>query len=95
MEYSECEELLATPQLHPTNLCSDHKRMGIGACNGDSGGPLVIENNGESRQVIGIVSWGYIPCGSGEGKPSVYTRVSAYIDWIKQIQSSYYALFKN
>ncbi|KAF5287270.1 hypothetical protein FQR65_LT02143 [Abscondita terminalis] len=47
---------------------------GEGACQGDSGGPLISGN-----QQIGVVSWGR-PCAIGY--PDVYTRVSAYIDWI-------------
>jgi secreted trypsin-like serine protease len=48
---------------------------------GDSGGPLVQELPDGSRELIGIVSWGVIPCGQSNA-PSVYTRVSAYVDWI-------------
>ena len=48
-------------------------------CNvqGDSGGPLVANN-----KVIGIASF-VKPC--AEGKPDVFTRVSAYLSWIKKI----------
>ncbi|KAG8235404.1 hypothetical protein J437_LFUL009263 [Ladona fulva] len=42
---------------------------------GDMGGPLIINN-----KVMGIVSWGR-PCGY-YGFPTVYTRVSEYVDWI-------------
>ncbi|PSN50975.1 hypothetical protein C0J52_07624 [Blattella germanica] len=49
--------------------------------NGDSGGPLAINGAGGEKVLIGVVSWGVIPCGSSNA-PSVYTRVSAYNDWI-------------
>ena len=49
---------------------------------GDSGGPLIQRDGDGETTVIGIVSWGFNPCGS-KGKPSVYTRVSAYVDWIQ------------
>nr|ACY24330.1 trypsin [Ctenocephalides felis] len=83
--YPECEKALggagSTP-LHPTNLCTGPLTGGVSACSGDSGGPLV-QYNGSEATLLGVVSWGYIPCG-GVGYPSVYTRVSAYVDWIKQ-----------
>lgn len=47
---------------------------GHGVCHGDSGGPLAA--NG---YLIGIVSWGM---GCAAGFPDVFTRVSAYVDWI-------------
>ncbi|XP_049771906.1 trypsin-1-like [Schistocerca cancellata] len=51
---------------------------GISVCGGDSGGPLA--QNGE---LIGVVSWGVDPCGY-PGAPSVFTRVSAHLDFINQ-----------
>lgn len=44
----------------------------------DSGGPLLAKHKGEWVQV-GIDSWSYKP-----PYPEVYTRVSAYQDWIKE-----------
>ena len=44
---------------------------------GDSGGPLVADN-----KVIGIASF-VEPCALGV--PDVYTRVSAYLSWMKKI----------
>uniref|UniRef100_A0A6M2DW75 Putative trypsin-like serine protease n=1 Tax=Xenopsylla cheopis TaxID=163159 RepID=A0A6M2DW75_XENCH len=82
--YAECEKVLggagATP-LHPTNICTGPLTGGVSACSGDSGGPLV-QYNGNDVTLLGVVSWGYIPCG-GVNKPSVYTRVSAHLDWIQ------------
>lgn len=79
--YDTCESVLGYDSpLHPTNVCTGPLSGGVSACSGDSGGPL--EQNGE---LVGIVSWGMIPCGS-PGAPSVYTRVSAYIHWINSIR---------
>lgn len=92
IEYNECEESLGdNSPIRATNICTDSLQKGISACNGDSGGPLVQEQEGVASEIIGIVSWGYIPCGLGN-MPSIYTRVSAYIDWIARIQSAYYTL---
>uniref|UniRef100_A0A182P9B2 Metalloendopeptidase n=1 Tax=Anopheles epiroticus TaxID=199890 RepID=A0A182P9B2_9DIPT len=61
--------------IFPFHLCAGHK--GKDACQGDSGGPLVYQN-----YVIGIVSWGY-GC-AFENYPSVYTRVSEFLDFITE-----------
>ncbi|GLH14754.1 Lectizyme, partial [Gryllus bimaculatus] len=76
LSFEECWAAVGGEPLADTNVCSGPLTGGTSACSGDSGGPLA--QNGE---VIGIVSWGYIPCGSVNA-PSVYTRVSAFNDWI-------------
>jgi len=48
------------------------------ACMGDSGGPMMC---GDSLNLLaGITSWGVSNCSGNY--PSVYTRVSEYLDWI-------------
>ncbi|XP_059146877.1 chymotrypsin-like serine proteinase [Physella acuta] len=47
------------------------------ACNGDSGGPMLC--GPQLEYLAGITSWGVSTC-SGD-MPSVYTRVSEYVDW--------------
>jgi len=42
-----------------------------GACFADSGGPLARNNT-----LLGIVSWGGVPCASDPERPTVYARVS-------------------
>ncbi|XP_010187922.1 PREDICTED: chymotrypsin-like elastase family member 2A, partial [Mesitornis unicolor] len=50
-------------------------------CSGDSGGPLSCYKDNR-WQVHGIVSLGLVPYCNTYGKPMVFTRVSAYVDWI-------------
>lgn len=53
-------------------------------CQGDSGGPLmrlVIDGDVQYWVLEGVVSFGY-NCGT-EGWPAIYTRVTSYLDWIK------------
>jgi trypsin len=50
-------------------------------CFGDSGGPLVAPTPGGPR-LVGVVSVGGFPC--GVGGPSIYTRVSAALPFIRR-----------
>jgi secreted trypsin-like serine protease len=76
-------------RVGPSTICA--ARDGKDTCTGDSGGPLTLFSqrsplNGalpENRTTqIGIVSWGE-GCAQ-EGAPGVYTRVSAYRNWIRR-----------
>lgn len=58
-----------------SNICT-LTTVGEGACHGDSGGPLVYSNI-----LVGLVSWG-IPC--AVGSPDVYTRISAFVEWVQE-----------
>lgn len=51
---------------------------------GDSGGPLILKVDRDITYsyVVGITSFGQA-CGGAP--PSIYSRVSAYIDWIEDI----------
>nr|AYV99570.1 venom polypeptide [Dolopus genitalis] len=60
-------------------VCVDGSH-GISACNGDSGGPLTIEEDDGTRTLVGATSYGQVYC--EKGLPSVYTRVTAFLDWI-------------
>ncbi|XP_069067176.1 elastase-1-like [Pleurodeles waltl] len=53
-------------------------------CSGDSGGPLNCFVGG-AWQVHGVVSYGIVPYCNTYQKPTVFTRVSAFTDWIYEI----------
>lgn len=89
MEYEECKkELPSNAYFENVNICSYSKGPNHfeGACDGDSGGPFV-QYSSEGVELVGIVSWGYTPCKSTT-MPSIYTRVSAFTDWIDDIIAS-------
>lgn len=89
LNYEECKAALPeNAPLAESNVCSSPMENKVSACNGDSGGPYVQQLNGAIVQV-GVVSWGYIPCGAA-GMPSVYTKVSSYVEWIADQQSEFY-----
>ncbi|KAL0966469.1 hypothetical protein UPYG_G00295660 [Umbra pygmaea] len=86
---STCRSALGKELLTNTMLCAGYLSGGIDSCQGDSGGPLIYQDRMSGRfQLHGITSWGD---GCGEkGKPGVYTRVSAFSDWIlSEIQKSF------
>ncbi|CAF0826359.1 unnamed protein product [Brachionus calyciflorus] len=64
-------------------ICAGKYEGGVDSCQGDSGGPLYVKDqiDSSSRYVIaGVTSFGD-KCGI-KGKPGIYVRVSAYLDWI-------------
>ncbi|KAH8266642.1 hypothetical protein KR018_004797, partial [Drosophila ironensis] len=79
---SSCADALGVKgrDVHSTNLCTGPLTGGISICTSDSGGPLV-----QNGVLIGIVSWGKLPCGQANS-PSVYVQVSSFISWMSTNQ---------
>ena len=70
-------------QVTSRQICAGGE-AGRDSCSGDAGGPLMSEgeiNNGHRFVQYGIISFGPSNCGT-RGYPSIYTRVSHYMDWI-------------
>ncbi|XP_022920348.2 brachyurin-like [Onthophagus taurus] len=74
----ECSRYYDDFLIQDTNICTD-SRGGFGSiCYGDSGGPLVVDG-----VLVGIASFVH-KYGCEYKAPSVYTRVSHYVSWIKE-----------
>jgi uncharacterized delta-60 repeat protein len=72
--------------VNAREFCAGPALGGKGFCHGDSGGPATSpEGDWQLRTQVGIVSWFGLPganqCAAAT-KYGVYTRVSAFIDWI-------------
>jgi secreted trypsin-like serine protease len=63
-------------------MCAGYREGRIDSCQGDSGGPLVWRSP-DGPALVGIVSFGD-GC-ARELKYGVYTRVSAFRDWIDRV----------
>jgi len=81
---NECRKRYSTNMINTnTQICSGGNKTG--ACQGDSGGPFIVADptRGGRYTLAGLISWG-IGCGDG----GVYTRVSAYRQWVESIIGS-------
>lgn len=84
--FKDCQEVFGRIQVdldYSKQLCTVPPKKGSTGCRGDSGGPLFQRLSGEGSPwyQIGIVSFGATGCARADD-PTVYTRVSAYADWI-------------
>ncbi|XP_059484311.1 brachyurin-like [Neocloeon triangulifer] len=75
-----CSLKLGSNVFNPSILCTaaDSKK---GVCTGDVGGPLVWKDTDGIYTAIGIFSYYKFSCIS---YPEVFTRVTAFLDWISQ-----------
>lgn len=83
LSYKKCEEIVKHYKFrwYPTFICTDgYGNSGI--CEGDCGGPLVQYIKDGKPLLIGVASWiAAVNCGTNNA-PSIYTKVSDFIDWI-------------
>ncbi|KAL4623193.1 chymotrypsin-like elastase family member 2A [Arapaima gigas] len=71
------------PAIRTTMVCAGGDGI-VAGCNGDSGGPLNCRNSDGVWEVHGIASFvSGLGC-NYQKKPTVFTRVSAFNDWIDQ-----------
>lgn len=67
--------------IYNNMFCAGFHEGGKDSCQGDSGGPHVTEVEG-IHFLTGIISWGE-EC-AVKGKYGIYTKVSWYVNWIKE-----------
>ncbi|XP_045726062.1 coagulation factor IX isoform X2 [Mirounga angustirostris] len=67
--------------IYNNMFCAGFHEGGKDSCQGDSGGPHITEVEGISF-LTGIISWGE-ECAM-KGKYGIYTKVSRYVNWIKE-----------
>ncbi|XP_054084641.1 serine protease 1 [Zeugodacus cucurbitae] len=74
---AQCKKTYAS--VSASNICIA-TTGGVSTCNGDSGGPLVLAS---SNVQVGLTSFGS-KAGCAKGYPAAFTRITSYLDWIKQ-----------
>uniref|UniRef100_W5LXI2 Peptidase S1 domain-containing protein n=1 Tax=Lepisosteus oculatus TaxID=7918 RepID=W5LXI2_LEPOC len=84
IDNKSCQKMQRGLQIRKEMMCAGLKRGGKDTCQGDSGGPLVCKERNSWVQV-GIVSFGYGKGCARSKHPGIYTRVSSYRTWIKNI----------
>jgi chymotrypsin len=73
----ECKKIYKS---YTNNMICNSGAGGKNSCGGDSGGPLTTKFHRKKIQ-IGLVSYGKKLCGNGIS--SVNTRITSYLDWIR------------
>jgi secreted trypsin-like serine protease len=88
--YEQCDALVGGDVgavLGPGHICVYNGESG--ACSGDSGGPLSCRDQYNNWVLAGVTSWGVVGLVDNRTAclvdyPTVYTRVSHYLDWISE-----------
>ncbi|XP_048356803.1 trypsin-like [Sphaerodactylus townsendi] len=77
---SECLDVYPR-SITKNMLCATVRRGGTDSCQGDPGSPLICNN-----ELQGVTSWGFEEC-SQLDRPSVFTKVCNYMNWLEQTMS--------
>lgn len=79
---ASCKRVYASATVGTGQICAGFVDGEKDSCKGDSGGPLVAFDRQGCPYQVGVVSWGH-GCAQANAF-GIYTRVSAYADWIRQ-----------
>ncbi|XP_064137396.1 chymotrypsin-like elastase family member 2A [Loxodonta africana] len=88
VDYATCSSSSWWGSTVKTNMVCAGGDGVVSSCNGDSGGPLNCPASNSEWEVHGVVSFGSSLGCNYYHKPSVFTRVSNYIDWINSVRTS-------
>ncbi|XP_078659980.1 trypsin-1-like [Branchiostoma floridae x Branchiostoma belcheri] len=80
----KCNTKLPDYDIQPEQMCAGYEEGGIDTCVGDSGGPLACKDGVGRMTIQGITSFGDKGTCAQTAKPSVYSRVSAFVSWIRE-----------
>ncbi|XP_076358073.1 chymotrypsinogen A-like [Tachypleus tridentatus] len=83
MSWNTCNNYNLVLPLFKHSICTGYETGGFNTCFGDSGGPMVALKD-KMWNLYGTVSWGPRSCGVKQ-HPAIFAKVSAYVNWIKQI----------
>jgi len=68
--------------LGPSEICAARPSGTKSSCRGDSGGPAVwLDPNSQKVKLMGVVSYGPVPC----GEAGIFASVPHVVDWINAI----------
>lgn len=74
-------------EINDGQVCTNYNTQDGGPCYVDNGSAFIQYNDtntdNKKAEAIGLFSWTQLPCGKFN-MPAVYTRVSAYVDWIEK-----------
>lgn len=74
----ECTQTFPLSLITQSVICTKTSH-----CSGDSGSMLVDKNAYGEFVAVGIASFAYETCKEGKTKPSVFMRISSYLDFIE------------
>lgn len=83
--YAKIGKSFSAKQFDNAVMCAGVLEGGKDSCQGDSGGPLMLPQRDGTEfyyYQVGVVSYG-IGCARAE-VPGVYTRVSQFVEWVKE-----------